>query len=85
MIQNNLSLQQRQAIRTTWGSVRQIEAFRVRTIFVVGRENPNAHVQSIFEEAKEFGDLLIGDFVDHYRNNTLKVRFDGIIGILVHN
>ena len=24
-------------------------------------------------EAKEHGDLLVGDFIDNYRNNTMKV------------
>lgn len=25
-------------------------------------------------EQKQFNDLLVGDFIDGYRNNTLKVR-----------
>ena len=24
-------------------------------------------------EQKQFGDLLVGEFIDHYRNNTFKV------------
>uniref|UniRef100_A0A915DM91 Hexosyltransferase n=1 Tax=Ditylenchus dipsaci TaxID=166011 RepID=A0A915DM91_9BILA len=54
------------------GSVQQESGFRIRTIFVMGTESPTQPNQSIFEESKEFEDLLIGNFVDHYRNNTLK-------------
>uniref|UniRef100_A0A915CL59 Bestrophin homolog n=1 Tax=Parascaris univalens TaxID=6257 RepID=A0A915CL59_PARUN len=53
------------------------KAIRVllRTIFVVGdlqREHKNKMGDVLAREADQYGDLLIGDYIDAYRNNTLK-------------
>lgn len=83
--------QQREAIRATFGSLRRFPpeklvadrgggaAFRLRTIFVLGRPAleekiaQKAAERLLEEEAKQHKDLLVGDFTDSYFNNTLKV------------
>ncbi|KAL3091509.1 hypothetical protein niasHS_005079 [Heterodera schachtii] len=55
--------------------------FRLRTIFVLGRPAADdaAQMNALEREAATHGDLLVGDFMDTYFNNTLKfvhsVRF----------
>ncbi|KAE9554143.1 hypothetical protein FO519_002623 [Halicephalobus sp. NKZ332] len=68
-------LQNRDAIRATWGKKIQQENWRIRTVFVMGemREHDvDVYGDILQAEQKQFGDLLVGEFKDHYRNNTLK-------------
>lgn len=68
--------QHREAVRKTYGSIREMYGFRIRTIFVMGlpHEDELAEKSAVFNEAAQYGDLLIGNFSDHYRNNTYKVN-----------
>lgn len=64
---------QRQVIRQTWASDRRL----VRHVFLVGTASPAAFdtmdVQRLVEaEASKYSDVIQGDFVDDYRNLTLK-------------
>uniref|UniRef100_A0A0K0FL77 Hexosyltransferase n=1 Tax=Strongyloides venezuelensis TaxID=75913 RepID=A0A0K0FL77_STRVS len=66
----------REAIRDTWGKQTNILGFKIRTVFVLGNDVNNK--KNIENEYNLYKDLLVGDFVDNYRNNTLKlvVSFD---------
>uniref|UniRef100_A0A1I8ASI5 Hexosyltransferase n=2 Tax=Steinernema glaseri TaxID=37863 RepID=A0A1I8ASI5_9BILA len=63
-------LKNRQAIRSTWGSAEfsRYDGFDIRTIFVMGSQ-PDVDLR---EEIRDYGDLLVGNFQDTYRNNTMK-------------
>lgn len=65
----------RAAIRSTWGAVKRQSGYSLRTIFLVGdlhSEHKNKMGDVLVREADQYGDLLIGDYIDAYRNNTLK-------------
>ena len=65
---------QRQVIRQTWTSQRDL----IRHVFLVGLADQTGfegtmNVQNLLEaEHAKYNDLVQGDFVDHYRNLTLK-------------
>lgn len=66
---------ERQAIRSTWGSVKTLKNFAIRLIFVVGKYHlgPNPALEtSIRRENELFGDIVMGNFVDSYRNLSYK-------------
>ncbi|VDK62489.1 unnamed protein product [Onchocerca ochengi] len=62
----------RQTIRVTWGSVLNHSEFTIRTIFVIGRESFSQKNEQLQEEINSHKDILVGDYIDSYRNNTLK-------------
>ncbi|VDP15030.1 unnamed protein product [Onchocerca flexuosa] len=62
----------RQTIRATWGSVLTHSEFTIRTIFVIGRESSSQENEQLQEEINLHKDILVGDYIDTYRNNTLK-------------
>ncbi|TKR72704.1 hypothetical protein L596_020115 [Steinernema carpocapsae] len=64
----------RQAIRSTWGlsQFAQHDGVRIRTIFVMGKGSSEAEMPELQAENRDYGDLLVGDYDDTYRNNTLK-------------
>lgn len=57
----------------TWGSVLNGSEFAVKTIFVIGQEPFIQSNEQLQNEINLYGDILIGDYIDSYRNNTLKV------------
>ncbi|CEF63219.1 Beta-1,3-galactosyltransferase brn [Strongyloides ratti] len=61
----------RKAIRDTWGKQKNMLGFKIRTIFVMGNDINNK--KNIEDEYEINQDLLVGDFIDDYRNNTLKL------------
>jgi hypothetical protein len=44
----------------------------MRTVFVLGKEEDAYNGSAIQVEADEHKDMLVGDFVDNYFNNTMK-------------
>ncbi|KAL1429803.1 hypothetical protein MTO96_015667 [Rhipicephalus appendiculatus] len=71
----------RNAIRSTWGrpSTEQSRRFAqgkstttVLPVFLVGECEDHSQGRLIREEAQEFGDMLVGTYLDTYRNLTLK-------------
>lgn len=69
---------ERQAIRTTWGSVKSFRNWSFRLIFLMG-EAHNPHEMSnsdvreeILNESDLYGDIVTGNFEDTYRNLTYK-------------
>ncbi|CAD5118667.1 unnamed protein product [Dimorphilus gyrociliatus] len=63
-------LLRRNTIRDTWGNPRNFPGFRV--IFVLGRVDDNRTMDSILMESEMYGDVLVADFLDTYKNLTLK-------------
>lgn len=61
---------QRDAIRASWGGLRQARGLRVRTLFLLGEDAPRA--ARLAAEAAAHGDLVQAAFRDTYRNLTLK-------------
>lgn len=68
----------RMAIRETWANVPDAEAHGVKTLFVLGlpprnkREDAENIQSSVFQENERYDDILQGNFVDTFRNSTLK-------------
>ncbi|CAG9536913.1 unnamed protein product [Cercopithifilaria johnstoni] len=69
---SSLHFLERQAIRLTWGSVLNHSEFTIRTIFVIGRKPLSEENEQLQEEINLHKDILVGDYIDSYRNNTLK-------------
>ena len=74
------SVEERQAIRSTYGSVARGGrwpgkplAAPVRLVFLLGTPPNETDLQQVKAEVSKFGDLLVADFRDSYRNLTLKV------------
>uniref|UniRef100_A0A0N4Z0N2 Hexosyltransferase n=1 Tax=Parastrongyloides trichosuri TaxID=131310 RepID=A0A0N4Z0N2_PARTI len=61
----------RKTIRETWGKQTNLLGFKIRTTFVMGSDEK--YDKNIKIEFNEYKDLIVGDFFDHYRNNTLKL------------
>uniref|UniRef100_A0A915Q7A0 Hexosyltransferase n=1 Tax=Setaria digitata TaxID=48799 RepID=A0A915Q7A0_9BILA len=64
--------QKRETIRATWGSVLNHSEFTIKTVFVIGREPFGQTSKQLQEEISLHKDILVGDYIDSYRNNTLK-------------
>lgn len=67
---------QRYAIRNTWGSIKVFKNWRLHLIFLLGSDpesDPESYTESrLWDESKEHGDMIMGNFVDSYRNLTYK-------------
>ncbi|XP_037045011.1 beta-1,3-galactosyltransferase 5-like [Bradysia coprophila] len=67
----------RNLVRQTYGTVKNANNVRILTIIFVlansnGQEDDEANNNKLKEEADRYGDVIMGDFVDAYRNLTLK-------------
>ncbi|ETN59830.1 beta-1,3-galactosyltransferase brn [Anopheles darlingi] len=65
----------RAAIRKSWGYERRFADVKIRTVFMLGRSRivPNRRLQSLVDlEYSTYRDIVQGDFVDEYFNNTIK-------------
>jgi len=71
---------ERKTIRETWGSVSSYLDWSVRIIFLLGKETPiqkdtkmgNEIKSKIDSEIENYGDLVMGNFLDSYRNLSYK-------------
>ena len=72
---------QRDAIRVTWGAPlhRRVAQPDIRLAFVLGRDRKCPVValcaETLRRESRLYGDLVVADFVDTYRNLSLKSLF----------
>jgi len=65
--------QRRNAYRKTLSTIRQVSDYRLKTVFIMGNYDSVPYDKSpIYTESAIYGDILVGDFVDHYFNNTYK-------------
>ncbi|KAI6191288.1 Hexosyltransferase [Aphelenchoides bicaudatus] len=66
-------VERRNAYRKTLSTVRQLNGYRIRTVFVMGHQANEPFVGSALEaEAALHQDMLVADFQDSYFNNTYK-------------
>ncbi|XP_078416674.1 beta-1,3-galactosyltransferase 5-like [Cetorhinus maximus] len=63
----------RNAIRSTWALESGESPFPWQVVFLVGRAPEEGAADLIRSEQEEFQDLLVGNYLDTYRNLTLKV------------
>lgn len=61
----------RQAIRESWGSVVRKDK-SVRVMFLLGRGNNSTLQDGVEKESKIYHDIAQGDFIDSYKNLTIK-------------
>lgn len=71
------NLNQRNAIRASWGGQREARGLRVQTLFLLGEpsgQHPSSvsHENHLARESAARGDILQAAFQDSYRNLTLK-------------
>ncbi|XP_038049298.1 beta-1,3-galactosyltransferase 1-like [Patiria miniata] len=64
--------EQRQAIRETWGSPRDVRGKQIVTLFLLAQNKDAALQQQVEKESSKHHDLLQEDFQDTYKNLTLK-------------
>ncbi|XP_074657330.1 beta-1,3-galactosyltransferase 5-like [Tubulanus polymorphus] len=65
----------RQAIRDTWGSWTRDPRMRAAVVFLVGSPHPGLDprlLEALTNESRQYGDVIMTEFVDDYRNMTLK-------------
>ena len=65
---------QREIIRKTWGYEKRFSDVPIRTVFLLGssQDPHNELMEKIKDEYDEFGDIVQGNFIDTYYNNTIK-------------
>ena len=82
------NLVERTAIRNSWARMPQGGSLNsqyhgvslyngknlVKTVFLLGQVEKEALRQLVRIEAKQYGDIVIGSFIDSYRNLTLKIK-----------
>lgn len=68
------NLNQRNAIRASWGGQREARGLRVQTLFLLGEPSgmSSSHENHLALESAAHGDILQAAFQDSYRNLTLK-------------
>jgi beta-1,3-galactosyltransferase 1 len=66
------NIESRQIIRKTWGSI-------IKPLFLIGKSENDEKYQylknEIMNEANEFDDIILEDFIDSYENLTIKTGF----------
>uniref|UniRef100_A0A3Q1FTV9 Hexosyltransferase n=1 Tax=Acanthochromis polyacanthus TaxID=80966 RepID=A0A3Q1FTV9_9TELE len=68
-----LNRQHRDVIRSTWGSERSVSGQAVSLFFILGLQaGDEQHKDWLLQESKEHHDLLQADFLDCYKNLTIK-------------
>ena len=66
------NFERRDSIRRSWGREEQFQHIHTRTVFLLGFSNDKEAQQNVFQEDKKYQDLIQGDFIDVYFNNTIK-------------
>ena len=63
----------REVIRKTWGFEKRFSDVPIRTVFLLGHAPHNVRLQALVEaESQLHNDIVQGNFVDTYFNNTVK-------------
>nr|XP_023026434.1 beta-1,3-galactosyltransferase brn [Leptinotarsa decemlineata] len=65
-------LDRRNAIRSTWGYEHRFSDVEIRTVFLVGTGFSNHLQESLDKESHKYDDIVQGNFIDSYFNNTYK-------------
>lgn len=71
------NLAKRNAIRETWTKPENWpnfeKSFSIKTVFLFGKYKDFKENSLVLNESKKYGDIVTGNFIDSYRNLTLKV------------
>ncbi|XP_037033177.1 beta-1,3-galactosyltransferase 1-like [Bradysia coprophila] len=65
---------ERHAIRETWGSIKLYKGWKFHLVFLLGTD-PTGNDEldlSLRDEYRQYGDMVMGNFVDSYKNLTYK-------------
>ncbi|XP_013409238.1 beta-1,3-galactosyltransferase 5-like [Lingula anatina] len=73
----------RNIYRKTWGSIHESQGEQIRTLFLLGTSQNRTADEKIEEENRKFRDIIRVEFVDTYRNLTLKTIL-GLRWVLRH-
>ncbi|XP_062984798.1 beta-1,3-galactosyltransferase 5-like [Elgaria multicarinata webbii] len=63
----------RQVIRKTWATQDRRQPYPWQAVFLIGQTTPEGSAWQVQQEQREFRDILVGNYLDTYRNLTLKV------------
>lgn len=64
---------QREIIRKTWGYEKRFSDVRIKTVFLLGSTETDPETMSkIQDESYKYSDIIQGNFIDTYYNNTIK-------------
>ena len=63
--------EKRNIIRKTWSQASK-DLPNLQIVFVLGTSTVKSDVKGIYLEADEYKDILMGDFIDSYRNLSYK-------------
>ena len=69
------NIKTRKFIRHTFGNEKTFYKYKLVTVFIIGRksgENWKLLPKNIIEEYNKYGDLVVGDFIENYRNLSWK-------------
>ena len=67
------NFERRLAIRQTWGKEKQFSNVTIRRVFLLGKSSDDHILQNkLDEEDSKYEDLVQADFIDSYKNLTLK-------------
>ncbi|GCB81993.1 hypothetical protein scyTo_0022854 [Scyliorhinus torazame] len=69
----NANIDHRNAIRNTWALGWQESPFPWQVVFLLGQVSDEGAADLVRLEQEQFQDLLVGSYLDTYRNLTLKV------------
>lgn len=67
-----MNFKKRQMIRQTWGGKSVLLKYNMRIIFCMGVVDDSVTMQRVLMESNRYGDILVKDFQDTYRNLTHK-------------
>ncbi|XP_033099568.1 uncharacterized protein LOC117103172 [Anneissia japonica] len=62
----------RRIVRKYWGKARIVKGKRIQHIFLLGKTDNKLLQRRTEQESKKFGDIVQGNFMDTYKNLTLK-------------
>ena len=71
-----INIELREAIRSTWGNTTQYLC-KIKTFYILGKSASEDAMLAVEKEKYKYHDIIEGDFMDDYKNNTLK-RIYGI-------
>ncbi|XP_030828170.1 beta-1,3-galactosyltransferase 1 [Strongylocentrotus purpuratus] len=63
---------QRNAVRKTWASPKEIDGKQIVTLFLLAKNTNPRHQSLVEQESKQYKDIIMEDFMDTYKNLTLK-------------
>ena len=67
-----INFRKRQLVRQTWGAKAILQQYSMRIVFVMGTVAESQTLDAVSMESDRYGDIVMEDFFDSYRNLTYK-------------